>query len=114
MGAERRAEMRGVREERLFVQVESENSAGETRADTLSCSTLDISATGLRLRLHQELDIGRVVKLWVEIKGCPGKFMLTGIVRWCCQLSDGITCGIELQESDDELNDMADWQDLFV
>ena len=114
MGAERRAELRGAREERLFVQVEAEDENGEKTTDTLACSTLDVSATGMRLRLHEAVTPGQSLKLWVEVKGCPGKFMLSGMVRWCCPVNDNFSCGVELYADDEETDDLADWQELFV
>lgn len=110
---DRRGDLRGVREERLFVKVLDCESKPELKDTTLSSATLDVSASGMQLLLAEALPQDALLQLWVEIKGCPGKFLLTGVVRWSRPSGEEYLCGVELQE-DDELSDLADWQDLFI
>lgn len=107
--SERRGDLRGVREERLFVKVVSPNASEPL---VISGATEDVSSSGLSLVVSESLAEGSQLELWVEIKGCPGKFLLTGLVRWCRPRGDEFSCGIELV--DDGLCDLADWQELFV
>lgn len=110
---ERRGELRGVREERLFVKVLDCETNPEVKDATISCATMDISASGMRLNLSQDIPQGALLELWVEVKGCPGKFLLTGIVRWSHANGEDYICGVELVESG-EVSDLGDWQDLFI
>jgi len=110
--SERRGDLRGAREERLFVKVVSSNAMPDTESLIISGATEDISSSGLSLMVSESLAEGSQLELWVEIKGCPGKFLLTGQVRWCRPRADEFCCGIELL--DDGISDLADWQDLFV
>lgn len=111
--SERRGEIRGVREERLFVKVLDCATNPEVKDTTLSSSTLDVSANGMRLIVSGMVPAGSKLELWVEIKGCPGKFLLMGNVRWCRANGDDYICGVELVESED-VSDLGDWQDLFL
>ena len=109
----RRIDIRGAREERLFVQVKSCESEPELENTTISCSTMDVSASGMRLSVVENLALDAKLELWIEIKGCPGKFLLHGLVKWCRPHSGEFICGIELVD-DGEVSDMGDWQDLFI
>jgi len=110
--SERRGELRGAREERLFVKVLSLNDTADTNSLIISGATEDVSASGLSLLVSKSIPAQTRLELWVEIKGCPGKFLLTGLVRWCSPRADEFNCGIEL--IDEGVSDFADWQDLFV
>lgn len=109
---ERRGDLRGAREERLFVKVVSSNTASDTDSLIISGATEDVSSSGLSLLVSENLPEGTRLELWVEIKGCLGKFLLTGLVRWCRPRAGEFSCGIEL--IDEGISDLADWQDLFV
>ena len=110
--SERRGELRGAREERLFVKVLSLNDTAEKKSLIISGATEDVSASGLSLLVSKSIPAQTGLELWVEIKGCPGKFLLTGRVRWCRPRADEFNYGIEL--IDEGISDFADWQDLFV
>lgn len=110
--SERRGDLRGAREERLFVKVVSSNDTANTDSLIISGATEDVSASGLSLLVSENIPAETQLELWVEIKGCPGKFLLTGLVRWCRPRADEFNCGIEL--IDEGISDLADWQDLFV
>ena len=79
---ERRGHPRVARSERLFVQVAACSGAPNLAGATLRASTADISASGLRLLLDQEVPVGCSLELWVKVEGRPGTFLLTGEVRW--------------------------------
>lgn len=110
---ERRVELRGARDERLFIKVRSGEQGSELLDTTIGCSTEDVSASGLRLLLEQNLSKGTLLELWIEIKGIPGKFLLHGVVRWSeGRIDEQYLCGVELYE-EDEPSDLAEWQELF-
>lgn len=110
--AERRADLRGAREERLFVRVLSSTASSDLESIIFSGSTEDVSASGLSLVASENLPRDSELELWVEIKGCPGKFLLTGVVRWCQPRGSEFCCGVEFIEADE--TDFLEWQDLFI
>ena len=111
--SERRGDLRGAREERLFIKVLPSDENPESESLIISASTEDVSSSGLSLTISENLPQDTQLELWVEIKGCPGKFLLNGAVRWCRPNGEEFVCGIELSENE-KLSDLADWQDLFV
>lgn len=111
--SERRGDLRGAREERLFIKVLSCDANPDAESLIISGATEDVSPSGLSLSVSESLPEDTRLELWVEIKGLPGKFLLNGTVRWCRPNGGEFICGIEFND-DEELSDLADWQDLFV
>ncbi len=110
--AERRADLRGAREERLFVKVLSSTASTDLESIIFSGSTEDVSSSGLSLVASENLPKDSELELWVEIKGCPGKFLLTGVVRWCRPKGAEFCCGVEFTPTEE--SDFLEWQDLFI
>ena len=81
----------------------------------ISGSTIDISATGLRIDLNQAVKIDSVLDVWVTLKDNGRKYFLTGNVRWCEQKdsADGYLVGVVLRERADTVTDLVSWQDEF-
>ena len=82
---------------------------------TLCGSTLDVSATGLRIELNQEIKIDSVLDVWVTLKDNNKKYFLTGNVRWCNQMDVGgyYQIGVVLRERSDTVTDLDSWQAEF-
>ena len=112
MSNERRTSLRGAREERLFIKVVSSPSGSPLDGVAIGCLTVDVSATGLRILIGQEIEIGSELELWVDVRGISGKFLLKGIVRWLRAENDNYQCGVELNDHE-ETAELADWQELF-
>ena len=113
VSSDRRIDLRGAREERLFVKVITCPIDVDLEGTTIGCTTQNVSSSGIQLSVSQDIPPASTVELWVEVKGVPGKFSLTGDVRWSRKDGDKYSCGIELCESE-EPSDLADWQDLFI
>ncbi len=113
VSSDRRMDVRGAREERLFVKVGNCPENPDLKGTTIGCITLDVSSSGLQLSVSQLIPAGTELELWVDVKGVPGKFLLSGEVRWCRGENDKFACGIELHDAG-ETSDLSDWQDLFL
>ena len=111
--SDRRGDLRGAREERLFVKVISCPEDPDLEDTTIGCTTQNVSSSGIQLSVTQAIPAATSLELWVEVKGLPGKFLLGGEVRWCREDGEKFSCGIELREGD-EPSDLTDWQDLFI
>jgi len=109
---DRRIDLRGARDERVFIQIDASPPDANIEGLTIACSTIDVSASGLRLRLPQSIPAQQKLELWVEIKGTQGKFLLYGEVKWSMSLGEEYLCGVALLEQT-EVSDLADWQELF-
>ncbi len=82
---------------------------------TLCGSTIDVSASGLRIELNQQIKIDSVLDVWVTLKENDKKYFLTGNVRWCRTLETGeyFQIGVVLRERSDTVTDLDSWQDAF-
>ncbi|MGE5625821.1 MAG: PilZ domain-containing protein [Bacillota bacterium] len=81
---------------------------------TLYCTTVDISAEGLRLKLRQALIAGETVELVVHVPGHAASFRLKGETRWCSPArgDKSFLLGVQLTGMDD--SDYDDWRNLFI
>ncbi len=81
----------------------------------LEGSTIDVSATGLRIQLNHPIEIDSVLDVWVTLKDDGRKYFLTGNVRWCDKRddADGYHIGVVLRERADTVTDLVSWKDAF-
>lgn len=102
---------RDVCREKLFVQVILCDRAPDLVGRTFSCRTTRASGEYVEFLTERSLPIGALVDLWVDVAARPGKFFLSGRVRWTCPDDDGgARIGIELQ--DGAATDYDAWCDL--
>lgn len=104
VGEERRRDPRLERS----AEVAFEMSFLDDRMTTvkLSSKTLDISKSGIRMTLSQELPIGFITELCIE--NSQGKMMLLfAEVKWCRAEGDEYQCGLELLDAQD--SDLPHW-----
>ena len=107
--AERQA--RAVCREKLFVQVILCEREPALVGRTWSCRTTRVSPDHVEFACDRPLPVGALVDLWVDVAAQPGKFFLSGRVRWTRPGEEGRTfVGIELQ--DGAATDFDAWRDL--
>jgi len=110
--SERRGDLRGFREERLFAKIIKCPSDPILDGVAIGCETIDVSASGIRMVIERKIDLETELELWLDIRGIEGKFLLKGTVRWIEPDEDGFVCGLELEDHEDTA-DLRDWQELF-
>ena len=88
---------------------------GEGAQPALYGTALDISVSGMRLKLKQALDAGERVTVVIHLEGHPGSFRLSGKARWSAPLRQekSFLLGIEIDEANDS-RDLSAWQELFI
>ena len=109
-GNEMRQETRHSSHERLFVQVvecDDQNLIGTT----VSCDSVDVSASGLRISSETFIPEGSQVDLWIDVNSGPGKFFLTSEVRWAKTTTEG-TYQFGAQLRDGAATDISEWRAL--
>ena len=81
----------------------------------LDGSTLDVSATGMRIMLNNAIRVNSVLDVWVALKEQNRKYFLTGNVRWCneSEKSGIFQIGLILRERSDTVTDLHNWQQVF-
>ena len=95
----RRADERHDHQEALSLTIIFTSQNPELLGRTLKGSTIDISASGLRIILGAALPSDSTIDVSIALKDDPDKFFLSGKVRWCRETEEeGIyQIGIVLQ-----------------
>ena len=80
---------------------------------TIHCSTQDLSAGGLQLRLEEGVPVGTVLQLWIKVGDYPGTFLLNGTIKWVReQSSNAFLAGVEL--GDEQSVDARGWERMVA
>ena len=106
---EKRREFRRNSNNRLFVQIVNSDDP-DLVGTTISCATIDISASGLRIRTDSLIPASSQLDIWVDNNAGPGKFFLSSEVKWAKIREDGFEVGVELH--DGAATDIDQWRQL--
>ncbi len=112
---ERRNALRYELKEALNMKIVFSSENPGLLGKTLCGSTIDVSASGLRIELNQQIKIDSVLDVWVTLKETEKKYFLTGNVRWCKVMDVGgyFQIGVVLRERSDTVTDLDSWQAAF-
>lgn len=112
---ERRDALRFELNEALDMKIVFSSENPGLLGKTICGSTIDVSATGLRIELNQQIKIDSVLDVWVTLKETKKKYFLTGNVRWCKEMEVGgyFQIGVVLRERSDTVTDLDGWQVAF-
>ncbi len=106
---DRRRHLRTESRDRLFAQLVASPDHPELVGMTLAGIADNISVGGLQFTTDRDLPIGTLVDLWVDVHNRPGKFFVTGEVRWTRELDDGAWyAGVQLHQG--TATDIEEWQ----
>ena len=106
------------RHERIAVQdraVIHRQAAQDSVHSTLYCTTVDISPTGLQLKLRQALEKGEQIDIVIHVPGHKESFHLRGETRWSSATHQDKTflLGIEIDAGSTENHDLSAWRRIF-
>lgn len=108
---ERRADKRIAHTEAVSLKILFTSENPSFLGKNLDGSTLDISASGLRLSLQSELPVDSTIDVAVTLKDSPRQYFLSGKVRWCKKVEDGsYQAGIALQDLINTETDYKAWR----
>ncbi|MHB8404631.1 MAG: PilZ domain-containing protein [Gammaproteobacteria bacterium] len=109
---ERRKYPRLRREEKAVIR-RMDDTDEDPITSAIYCKTVDVSATGMQVRLKNELRPGEPVDIVINVEGYSGTFHLLGATKWCRPLQGEDTClaGIELVDAD--RSDFVSWRQVF-
>jgi len=110
---ERRADERITQSEAFSLKIIFTSENPSLLGKSLYGSTIDISASGLRLSINSELPIDSTIDVVVTLKGNPRQYFLSGKVRWCKKSDDAgsnFQVGIALQDLLNTDTDYAAWR----
>lgn len=112
---ERRDSIRYELNEALDMKIVFSSENPGLLGKTLCGSTIDVSSSGLRIELNQQIKLDSVLDVWVTLKDSKKKYFLTGNVRWCKEMEVGeyFQIGVVLRERSDTITDLDSWQAVF-
>jgi hypothetical protein len=110
MPEDKRQHLRLPAASKVFIELVA-TPAGSSEPGTVAlCNTLDISRGGLRLSLDQELTVGAILQIGVQLSDADDVLYLAGEVRWCRPLQEsqhGWCAGFKLMNAGD--SDIDSW-----
>lgn len=89
MAEEKRKHLRLPVESTIFIELVSQDLEDGESGEIAICKTLDVSRGGLRVSLEQELTVGAILQIGVELPDSEQTLYLAGEVRWCHELPAG-------------------------
>lgn len=107
---ERRRDYRVMREVSVFLETYSPSPDENPIGQISLCCSLDISLTGLRIKLDEQLPLHAILQMGIQFAD-KRHFHLVGEVRWLKRLDNGVEVGFEILES--EQTDYLAWRALF-
>ena len=112
---ERRVAERFEQKQALDLKIVFSSENPNLLGKTLCGSTLDVSASGLRIELNQPIKVDSVLDVWVTLKDSTKKYFLTGNVRWIQEMEVGgyFQIGVVLRERSDTVTDFNSWKAAF-
>ena len=111
---DRRRHTRLLRDDQLFIQILAASESPHIVGVTLHCFTRDVSSSGVKIEVDEEIPLHSELDLWVDVKACARKFFLSGLVKWCYEQNADASCyqlGIELLDM--PFTDFKSWQKIF-
>ena len=106
-----RVETRLDLEETIFIEVIASDS--KSAGTIVMCNSLDLSANGLQVIVDEEISIGSILRLCIDLRDAEPIFLVAE-VKWQRPDADtgGFRIGFLLFESDD--TDIQRWKELVA
>jgi len=98
-----------------FVELESPDLDESGPGKLAACKSLNISRGGLQVELEEEIEVGALLQLGVELPNAKNLLYLVGEVRWCqpAELERNTwLAGFQLMNADN--SDIKHWVDLVA
>jgi hypothetical protein len=99
---------------RVFIELTSADLANGEPAEIVSCKLLDVSQSGLQVKLETELPVGAILHIGAELPGTDDTFYMAGEVKWCRPGNDPAAdwlVGFQLLNAHD--SDIEGWRQLL-
>lgn len=111
----RRADERHERQEALSLTIVFTSQNPGLLGRTLKGSTIDVSASGLRILLKTALPPKSTIDVSITLKDDPQKYFLSGKVRWCRETEEEGTyqIGVVIQDLINTETDYKRWRKAF-
>lgn len=111
-GAERRTETRLDQQATIFVELLAADHELPEPPHISICSSIDLSAAGLQVRMNHPAEVGSILRLCAEFTDDRSPLYLVGEVKWQRPDGDGYFVGFALFES--EHTDIDQWKQFIT
>ena len=115
MPEQRRKYLRLPVESTAFIESLSPRAGQSDSGQLLRCKTLNVSRGGLQVALSEELTVGTILQIGVELPGEEDTLYLAGEVRWCLPSENKQhpwLAGFRVLNADN--SDVDRWVDLVI
>ncbi len=109
---ERRVELRMMAQAAVFVEICAADYETSEAGNISICSSMDISANGLQVRLDQPVLPGTILRLCAEFPDGREPLFLVGEVKWYRPDGEDYLAGFALFDS--EQTDILAWKELVA
>lgn len=97
----------------VFIELISPGTGADEAGAVIKCTTLNVSRSGLHVRLEHELVPGTILQIGIELPDSRETLYLAGEVRWCMAApGGGYSAGFVLLNADG--SDIAEWNSILV
>ena len=84
---EKRKHLRMELQSTIFIELVSPDPGDPGSGKIISCQTLDVSRGGLQVALEEEITVGAILQIGVDLPESDATLHLVGEVRWCRALA---------------------------
>lgn len=115
MSEQRRKHLRLPIESTTFIELLSSRLGHSDSERVVSCKTVNVSRGGLQVKLAEELTVGTILKIGVDLPEASSTLYLAGEVRWCLpsnELQNPWLAGFQILNADD--SDTERWMALIA
>lgn len=85
---DQRNHKRHTRKEDAYIELTVDGEQGDYIQKVITCETVDLSATGLKIYMSEPVTHGLITDILIEISGEDGRFFLTAEVKWISPSGD--------------------------
>ncbi len=115
MPEQRRKHLRLPIESTTFIELLSPRLGHSESGRMVTCKTMNVSRGGLQVILAEEITVGTILQIGVDLPGAEGTLYLAGEVRWCLPGNDEQNpwmAGFQILNADD--SDIDRWVALIM
>jgi Tfp pilus assembly protein PilZ len=83
MTEQKRKHLRLPIESTIYIKLLTSRPGQDESARMIMCKSLNVSRGGLQVMLEEELTVGAILQIGVELPGAKDTLYLAAAVRWC-------------------------------
>ena len=88
MAEQRRKHLRLPVESSAFIELMSPRASNPEHGGRVTCKSLNVSRGGLQVSLGEQLTVGAILQIGIDLQGSADTLYLAGEVRWCLANKD--------------------------